>query len=81
MAAALSEPVDDEPLVASLPDQAPEAVHEVAFVADQFNLALAPLTTVPGLAVSVTVGAEAAGFTEIVTVCVASPPAPLQVSA
>ncbi len=80
VAAALSAPVDDEPLMASVPDQAPEAVHEVALVADQLNLALAPLTTVPGLAVSVTVGAEAAGFTEIETVCVARPPAPLQAS-
>jgi len=72
--------VDDEPLVASLPDQAPEAVHEVALVADQFRVALAPLTTVAGLAVIVTVGAAAVGVTETVTACVALPLAPLQVS-
>ncbi len=81
MAAALSAPVEDEPLVALLPDQAPEALHEVALVADQLNVELAPLATVRGLAVTVTVGAEAAAFTEIVTVCIALPPAPLQVSA
>ncbi len=81
MAAALSAPVEDEPLVALLPDQAPEALHEVALVADQLNVELAPLTMVLGLAVTATVGAEAAAFTEIVTVCIALPPAPLQVSA
>jgi hypothetical protein len=80
VAAALSAPVDDEPLVALVPDQAPEAVQEVAFAADQLNVELAPLTTVLGLAVIVTVGALAAAFTEIVTVCVALPPAPLHVS-
>jgi hypothetical protein len=76
----LSAPVDDEPLMASVPDQAPEAVHEVALVADQLNIELAPLTTVLGLAVTVTVGAGVAGVTETVAVCVALPPAPLQVS-
>jgi hypothetical protein len=76
----LSAPVEDEPLVGSPPDQAPEAVHEVALVADQLTIELAPLRTVLGLAVTVTVGAAAAGVTEIVTVCAALPPAPLQVS-
>ncbi len=72
--------MEDEPLVGSLPDQAPEAVHEVALVADQLTVELAPLRTVLGLAVTVTVGAAAAGVTETVTVCAALPPAPLQVS-
>jgi hypothetical protein len=76
----LSAPVDCEPLVALLPDQAPEAVHEVALVADQLTVELDPLTTMLGLAVTVTVGAAALAFTEIVTVCVALPPAPLHVS-
>ncbi len=68
------------PLVASLPAQAPEAVHEVALVADQLTVELAPLTTVLGLAVTVTVGAGVTGVTETVAVCVALPPAPVQVS-
>ncbi len=72
--------MDAEPLVASLPDQAPEAVHEVALVADQLRVELDPLTTVLGLAVTVTVGAGAAGVTETVAVCVALPPAPVHVS-
>ena len=52
----VSAPVDREPLVGSAPDQAPEAVHEVALVADQFSAALAPLVTVVGLALKVTTG-------------------------
>lgn len=66
-----------EPLVASLPLQPPDAVHEVAFVEDQVKVEVAPLLTVLGLAVRVTVGA---GF---VTVTVADwealPPLPVHV--
>ncbi len=80
VASALSAPVDDEPLVASLPDQAPDAVHDVAWVLDQLRVELAPLRTVLGLAITDTVGAGVAGVTETVTVCAALPPAPLQVS-
>jgi len=76
----LSAPVDDEPLVALLPDHAPEAVHEVALVADQLTVELSPLTSVLGLAVTFTVGAGVAGVTETVTLCVALPPAPLHES-
>jgi hypothetical protein len=76
----LSAPVEDEPLVASAPAQPPVAVQEVAFTADQLKVALEPLTTVLGVAVSVTVGAGVAGVTETVTACVALPPAPVQVS-
>jgi len=79
VAVAVSAPVDCDPLVALAPDQAPEAVHEVAFVADQVTVELDPLATVLGLAVTVTLGAAAVGVTETVTVCVALPPAPLQV--
>jgi hypothetical protein len=74
----LSAPVDCEPLVASLPDQAPEAVQEVAWVADQLRVELLPLATVLGLAVKLTVGAGE--VTDTVTDCAALPPAPLQVS-
>ena len=56
---ALSAPVDCEPLTALAPAQAPDAVQAVALVAAQLNVALLPLATVLGLAVSVTVGTEA----------------------
>jgi antitoxin component HigA of HigAB toxin-antitoxin module len=75
---AVSAPVDCEPLVALLPDQAPEAVQEVALVADQVNVELAPLATVLGAALKVTVGA--AVVTETVADWVALPPEPVQVS-
>jgi hypothetical protein len=58
--AALSAPVDLEPLVASVPDHSPEAVQEVALVVDQVNVELAPAETLKGLALSVTVGGELA---------------------
>ncbi len=64
--------------MALLPDQAPEAVHEVALVLDQVNVELDPLATVPGLAVKFTVGAG--GVTVTVADCAAPPPAPVQVS-
>lgn len=71
--------MDCEPLVALVPDQAPEAVQEVALVADQDTVELPPLVTVLGLAPRLTVGAGA--VTEIVADCVAlPPPAPVQVS-
>jgi hypothetical protein len=64
--------------VASLPDQLPDAVQEVALVDDQVRVELPPLATVLGLALSVTVGAG------VVTVTVADwaavPPAPVHVS-
>jgi hypothetical protein len=74
---ALSAPVDCEPLVATLPDQPPEAVQAVALVEDQLSVALLPLVTVLGAALKVTVGAG------VVTVTVADwtaePPGPVQV--
>ena len=70
--------MDCEPLAVLLPDQAPEAVQEVALVADQVNVELPPLATVLGLAVKVTVGAGE--VTETVVDCVALPPLPVQVS-
>jgi hypothetical protein len=59
------------------PDHAPEALHEVAFVDDQFSVELAPLTMVLGLALRLIVGAG--GVTDTVTNCVALPPAPVHV--
>jgi hypothetical protein len=70
--------VDCEPVTALVPDHAPEAVHEVALVADHVNVELAPLATVPGLAVRVMVGVGA--VTETVTDCVAVPPLPVQLN-
>ena len=70
--------MDCEPLVALAPDQAPEAVHEVALVAAQVNVDVPPLATVLGLALKLTVGAGA--VTETVADCVALPPAPVQTS-
>jgi hypothetical protein len=75
---AVSAPVDCEPLTALLPDQAPEAVQEVALAADQVNVELLPVVTVLGFAAMVTVGAGA--VTETVEDCVALPPLPVQVS-
>ena len=54
-----------EPLTALLPDQAPLAVHEVAWVEDQVSVEPLPLATVRGVAIKLTVGAGA--VTETVT--------------
>jgi hypothetical protein len=76
---AVSAPVDCEPLTALLPNQAPEAVQEVALLETHVNVELPPLATVLGLAPILTV---AVGFALTVTVvdCAAVPPAPLQVN-
>jgi hypothetical protein len=66
-----------EPVTALAPDQAPEAVHAVAFVEDQANVAAAPLLMVLGEAEKLNVGAGL--LTDTVADCVALPPAPLQV--
>jgi hypothetical protein len=69
-------PVACVPLVDSLPDQPPEAVQELALVADQDKVAALPLITVVGLALNATVGAAEATLT--VADCVALPPGPVQ---
>lgn len=70
-------PVACEPLVATEPLQAPEAVQEVALVEVQIKVDALPLLTLVGLALKDTVGTGA----ETVTVadCVAEPPAPVQI--
>lgn len=73
----MSAPVDCDPLVAKLPDQAPEAPHEVALVEDQVRVAAPPLVTVLGLALRVTVGGR--DVTVTVADCAALPPVPVQV--
>jgi hypothetical protein len=71
--------VDWDPLVAWLPNQPPEAVHEVALVVDQAKVELLPLTMELGLAARLTVGAGVGEVTEIVAAWAALPPAPVQV--
>jgi hypothetical protein len=77
---AISEPVPAEPLVARAPDQPPLAVHDVAFVLDQFNVAAVPLATVMGVAVSVTDGGGL-GITVTVADWLVVPPLLVQLSA
>jgi hypothetical protein len=74
---AVSPPVVCEPLAALVPDQAPEAVQEVEFVADQVRVEPLPLATVLGLAAKATTGAGA--VTETVVDCEALAPVPVQV--
>ena len=74
----MSAPVDCVPVTVFAPDQAPEATHEVALVADHVSVALLPLLMALGPTLSVTVGADA--LTVTVADCAAVPPAPVQVS-
>jgi hypothetical protein len=71
-------PVDCEPLVATAPDQPPDAAQDVALVEDQVRVELPPLATLVGLALSETLGVGA--DTETVTDCAAVPPGPVQVN-
>jgi hypothetical protein len=66
-----------EPLIASVPDQPPEAAHEVALVEFQLKVDEPSVFTVLGLALKLTVGAAADTVT--VTDCAALPPVPVQV--
>jgi hypothetical protein len=61
-----------------LPDQAPDAKHEVAFAADQVRVELLPLITELGFAPRLTVGAGDLMVT--VADWAAVPPGPEQVS-
>ena len=78
----VSPPVDCDPLNDFLPDQPPDVEdveHDVAFWLDHDNVEPVPASTVLGLAVSVTTGANSETVT--LTDCVAEPPDPVQVSA
>jgi hypothetical protein len=66
------------PVSALVPDQDPEAVQEVALVADQVSVELLPLATVLGLATRLMVGTGC--VTEAVADCAALPPVPVQAS-
>jgi hypothetical protein len=72
-----SAPVDCDPLIGLAPDQAPDAVHELAFVVAQVKVELLPVTKELGFAFRLTVGAGV--FTDTVADCAALPPAPVQV--
>lgn len=74
----MSAPVDWVPVIALVPDHAPDAAQEVAFVADHVSVALPPLLIALGPTLSVTVGADA--LTETVADCAALPPPPVHVS-
>ena len=69
--------MDCDPLTGLAPDQAPEAVQAVAFVADQFRVALLPLVIALGPTLKVTVGVG--DLMETVADWAAVPPAPVQV--
>ena len=65
------------PLTLLVPDQAPEAAHEVAFTLVHVSDETPPGWTVLGVACTVTCGAEE--VTVIVVDCEAEPPSPVQV--
>jgi hypothetical protein len=67
-------------LSGSVPAQPPDAVHALALLVDQVRLALPPLATVLGLAVSAIVGAGEGEVTETVADWAALPPGPEQLS-
>jgi hypothetical protein len=75
-------PVDQVPLVGTLPCQPPEAVQAVASGDLHVRVELPPLPTVVGAALKVTDGAAggAGVATDTATDCVVVPPDPLQVS-
>jgi hypothetical protein len=73
-----SAPVDQVPLVATLPFQPPEAVQDEAFSDFQLKLDMPPLATVGGCADSFTVGLAIATTTS--ADFEADPPGPVQVS-
>lgn len=76
---AVKAPVDCDPCVEWDPAQPPDAIHAVAFVADQLIIALPPLTTALGPTLKFTVGAEFEAATVTVVDCFAVPPGPEQV--
>jgi hypothetical protein len=74
-------PVDQVPLVATLPCQPPDAVQAVAPTDFQLSVEFPPLLTVVGVAVSVTATEALAGApTTTSTDCAAVPPEPVQAS-
>ena len=75
---AVSAPLDWLPEVDLVPDQAPEAVQEVALADDHDRVLEAPLATDVGLALSDTVGAVVSGALPPLVVLSLPPTPPLQ---
>jgi hypothetical protein len=73
-----SGPLDCVPLIAFLPDQAPEATQDSASSENQVSVEAPPGLTVVGVALRTIAGADRA--TEIVVDCVTDPAGPVQVS-
>lgn len=73
-------PVDQVPLVGTLPCQPPEAVQALASEDFQVSVELPPLLTVVGAAANVTdgTGRDVGSITDTATDCVVVPPVPLQ---
>jgi len=78
VALAVIAPEDCVPLSGLLPDQAPEAAQAVTLVEDHVSVEALPELTVLGAALSVIDGGDPETVT--VAVCVAEPPAPVQVN-
>ena len=76
---AVRAPVVCDPLSGLAPAQDPEAVQDVALVADQVSAELLPLATVLGLATKLMVGTGCVTVT--VADCAALPPLPVQLRA
>jgi hypothetical protein len=77
----VSEPVDCVPLVALLPDQPPDPVHDVTLLEDQVSVDAPLLAMLVGFALIERVGVEGAEEeTETVADWAAVPPAPVQVN-
>jgi hypothetical protein len=70
----------DEPEVAFVPLQPPDAVHDVALVDDQLSVLLLPLLMLVGDAVNSTVSADVALLTVTVALAWVVPPDPVQLS-
>jgi len=78
-----SAPVGSLPANALLPDQAPDAVHDVASLDDHVSSEVPPLETLAGLAPKMTDGFGGGGgefWTVTIVVCVVAPPDPVQVN-
>ena len=71
--------MDCDPVMVLGPDQAPDAVHEVALLDDQVSIDAPPLLIVLGLALKLTVGVFCP-LTVTVADCAALPPVPVHVS-
>jgi hypothetical protein len=72
--------VDSLELIALAPAQSPVAAHDVALLELQVSVEELPCRMAEGFALRASVGGGVAGVTLTVTVCVAVPPAPVQLN-